>query len=257
MLKSDPAFTIIARTEPFSELTPPHMQSLASLCRMRRYAKGETIFHMGEAGDALYGIKTGRVRTTIISPEGKEMTLNLFGPLSTFGVVGFLDGGPRMATAVSLEPSEIFRLPRGEFLAFIRTHPEVAVHVIGYLCGKLRSIKERVGETALLPLAASSPIACLHSPRSSATASPPRRSNWRASSAPAAKVSIGNCRTGSARRSCRFTAAASSFSTMPASNRKRLRWAPDHGIRQMNSSNFPLGPRGKRSRNWPMVILKG
>ncbi|TMJ41056.1 MAG: Crp/Fnr family transcriptional regulator [Alphaproteobacteria bacterium] len=155
MLKSDPAFTIIARTEPFSELTPPHMQSLASLCRMRRYAKGETIFHMGEAGDALYGIKTGRVRTTIISPESKEMTLNLFGPQSTFGVVGFLDGGPRMATAVSLEPSEIFRLPRGEFLAFIRTHPEVAVHVIGYLCGKLRSIKERVGETALLPLAAS------------------------------------------------------------------------------------------------------
>lgn len=155
MLKSDPAFTIIARTEPFSELTPPHMQSLAGLCRMRRYAKGETIFHMGEAGDALYGIKTGRVRTTIISPEGKEMTLNLFGPQSTFGVVGFLDGGPRMATAVSLEPSEIFRLPRGEFLAFIRTHPEVAVHVIGYLCGKLRAIKERVGETALLPLAAS------------------------------------------------------------------------------------------------------
>jgi CRP/FNR family transcriptional regulator, cyclic AMP receptor protein len=155
MLKSDPVFTIIARTEPFSELTPPNMQSLAGLCRMRRYAKGETIFRMGEAGDALYGIKTGRVRTTIISPEGKEMTLNLFGPQSTFGVVGFLDGGPRMATAVSLEPSEIFRLPRGEFLAFIRTHPEVAVHVIGYLCGKLRSIKERVGETALLPLAAS------------------------------------------------------------------------------------------------------
>jgi len=155
MLKSDPVFTIIARTEPFSELTPPHMQSLAGLCRMRRYTKGETIFHMGEAGDALYGIKVGRVRTTIISPEGKEMTLNLFGPQSTFGVVGFLDGGPRMATAVVLEPSEIFRLPRGEFLAFIRTHPEVAVHVIGYLCGKLRSIKERVGETALLPLAAS------------------------------------------------------------------------------------------------------
>jgi CRP/FNR family cyclic AMP-dependent transcriptional regulator len=155
MLKSDPAFTIIARTEPFSELTPPHMQSLAGLCRMRRYAKGETIFHMGAAGDALYGIKTGRVRTSIISPEGKEMTLNLLGPQSTFGVVGFLDGGPRMATAVSLEPSEIFRLPRGEFLAFIQTHPEVAVHVIGYLCGKLRAIKERVGETALLPLAAS------------------------------------------------------------------------------------------------------
>lgn len=155
MLKTDPVFTIIAKTEPFSELTPPHMQSLAGLCRMRRYARGEVIFHMGEAGDALYGIKTGRVRTAIISPEGKEMTLNLFGPQSTFGVVGFLDGGPRMASAVALEPSEIFRLPRAEFLAFIRAHPEVAVHVIGYLCGKLRSIKERVGETALLPLAAS------------------------------------------------------------------------------------------------------
>jgi CRP/FNR family cyclic AMP-dependent transcriptional regulator len=155
MLKTDPIFTIIAKTEPFSELMPPHTQFLAGLCRMRRYGKGETVFRMGEAGDALYGVKTGRVRTTIISPDGKEMTLNLFGPQSTFGVVGFLDGGPRMASAVALEPSEIFRLPRGEFLAFIQAHPEVAVHVIGYLCGKLRSIKERVGETALLPLAAS------------------------------------------------------------------------------------------------------
>ena len=155
MLKTDPVFTIIARTEPFSELSSPHMQSLAGLCRMRRYGKGEIIFHMGEAGDALYGIKSGRVRTTILSPDGREMTLNLFGPQATFGVVGFLDGGPRMATAVVLEPSEIFRLPSSDFLAFIKAHPEVAVHVIGYLCGKLRAIKERVGETALLPLAAS------------------------------------------------------------------------------------------------------
>jgi CRP/FNR family cyclic AMP-dependent transcriptional regulator len=154
MLKTDPVFAIIAKTEPFSELKSPHMQSLAGLCRMRRYAKGEVIFHMGEAGDALYGIKSGRVRTTIISPEGKEMTLNLFGPQSTFGVVGFLDGGPRMATALVVEPAEIFRLPRSAFLSFIEAHPEVAVQVIGYLCGKLRQIKERIGETALLPLAA-------------------------------------------------------------------------------------------------------
>lgn len=154
MLKSDPVFAIISKTEPFSELATPNMQSLAGLCRMRRYAKGEVIFHMGELGDALYGIKSGRVRTTIVSPEGKEMTLNLFGPQSTFGVVGFLDGGPRMATALVVEPAEIFRLPRQAFLSFIEAHPEVAVHVIGYLCGKLRQIKERVGETALLPLAA-------------------------------------------------------------------------------------------------------
>lgn len=154
MLKSDPVFAIISKTEPFSELTAPNMQALAGLCRMRRYAKGEVVFHMGEPGDALYGIKSGRVRTIIVSPEGKEMTLNLFGPQSTFGVVGFLDGGPRMATALVIEPAEIFRLPRQAFLSFIQAHPEVAVHVIGYLCGKLRQIKERVGETALLPLAA-------------------------------------------------------------------------------------------------------
>jgi CRP-like cAMP-binding protein len=154
MLKTDPVFAIISRTEPFSELSAPHMQSLAGLCRMRRYGKSEVIFHMGEAGDALYGIKTGRVRTSIVSSEGKEMTLNLFGPKSTFGVVGFLDGGPRMATAVVVEPAEIFRLPRNAFIAFIEAHPEVAVHVIAYLCGQLRQIKERVGETALLPLAA-------------------------------------------------------------------------------------------------------
>src|SRR5262245_41144650 len=154
MLKTDPVLAIIARTEPFSELKAPHAQALASLCRMRRYGKGETIFHMGEAGDALYGIKTGRVRTSILSSDGKEMTLNLFGPKSTFGVVGFLDGGPRMATAMVVGPSEIFRLPRDAFLAFIEAHPEVAVHVIAYLCGKVRQIKERVGETALLPLAA-------------------------------------------------------------------------------------------------------
>ncbi len=155
MLKTDPVLNIIARTEPFSELASPNMQSLAGLCRLRRYAKSEIIFHMGEPGDALYGIRSGRVRTIILSPDGREMTLNLFGPQSTFGVVGFLDGGPRMASAIVLEPSEIFRLPRADFLSFIQAHPEVAVHVIGYLCGKLRAIKERVGETALLPLSAS------------------------------------------------------------------------------------------------------
>ena len=63
MLKTDPVFTIIARTEPFSELSSPNMQSLAALCRMRRYGKGEIIFHMGEPGDALYGIKSSSAQS--------------------------------------------------------------------------------------------------------------------------------------------------------------------------------------------------
>ena len=52
MLQSDPVFAIIARTEPFSELSGPHTHSLAGLCRMRRYGKGEVIFQAVRFGVA-------------------------------------------------------------------------------------------------------------------------------------------------------------------------------------------------------------
>ena len=65
------------------------------------YPKGQTIFTQGEPADAVFYIAKGRVKITVISPQGKEAVVAILGPDDFFGE-GCLAGQPRrMATVRS------------------------------------------------------------------------------------------------------------------------------------------------------------
>ena len=83
-----------------AHLTPPIIAALANVAAPRHYQSGAVIFTEGDPDNALYMVEHGKVKICRYSKEGREQTLNLFGPGDTFNDVAALDGGPSPATAL-------------------------------------------------------------------------------------------------------------------------------------------------------------
>src|SRR4051812_8483684 len=83
----------------FAALTPDERRNLTPCFRVREVPAGDAFFWVGEPGDELFVIRSGRVSISVPDHGGQEITLAELGPGSMFGEIALLDGGPRTATA--------------------------------------------------------------------------------------------------------------------------------------------------------------
>src|SRR5881296_3286793 len=79
----------------FASLIEEDAQELMNLTKRRSFRSGEVIFHRDDPGQVLYLIKEGKVKICLISPEGQEISLVVFGKGECFGEFAILDGLPR------------------------------------------------------------------------------------------------------------------------------------------------------------------
>jgi CRP/FNR family transcriptional regulator/CRP/FNR family cyclic AMP-dependent transcriptional regulator len=123
--------------------------------RRRRFRRGEVIFHRDDPGDCLYLIDSGTVKIALRSEDDREVILTLLGAGDYFGELAVLDGLPRSADAIAVEPAELLQLPRGAFLAFLEANHGVAVRLLSALSRDyVRRLTDTVGDAAFLDLPA-------------------------------------------------------------------------------------------------------
>lgn len=139
---------LLAQIPLFSGMAPGELDGLAVIIRLHRYPAGETIFHEGDAGTALYIIEKGEVKIVLGSAEGKEVVLSLLGPGDFFGELALFDGEPRSADAVAKETSQLLIIRREDFLRFLADHPQVAMSLLAILSRRLRRTDELVRDAA-------------------------------------------------------------------------------------------------------------
>jgi CRP/FNR family transcriptional regulator, cyclic AMP receptor protein len=76
----------------------------------RVYRKGQPVFVQGDRADSVFFIQHGKVKVTVLSPQGKQAVIALLGTGDFFGE-GCLAAQPvRMATATPLTECSIVRL---------------------------------------------------------------------------------------------------------------------------------------------------
>ena len=114
--------------------------------RKRTFRSGEVIFHRDDPGQVLYVIKEGKVKICLISPEGQEISLVVFGKGECFGEFALLDGLPRSADAIALEKVECYTLQRSDFHRAIIKNPKIAIQVLEELSKRLTALERLCGE---------------------------------------------------------------------------------------------------------------
>lgn len=134
----------------FANLADEDLYELMNAAKRRAFRSGEVIFHRDDPGQVLYMIKEGKVKICIISPDGQEISLAVFGKGECFGEFALLDGLPRSADAVALEKVECYTLQRSDFHNAIMKNPRIAIQVLEALTKRLRNTDNMVEDLIFL-----------------------------------------------------------------------------------------------------------
>lgn len=136
----------------FDGLDAEILDQVLEVATTRRLGRGETLFQKGDPGDRLFGVLSGRLKVYTTSPEGKEVTLNLFREGQFFGEIALLDELPRTADAMTMTACELLVIHRRDFVPLIEAEGRLAMHIIHLLCQRVRNTSEMLEDAAFLPL---------------------------------------------------------------------------------------------------------
>jgi len=128
----------------FASLTDDAAVELRNLLAIKDVSASTELFHKGDTGNAMYLIETGRVRISIVDEDEKEITLAELAQGDFFGEMSIIDGRQRSADAKVIENARLAVLSRPDFLAFVRSNPDVALGMLGALSDRLRRTDELI-----------------------------------------------------------------------------------------------------------------
>ncbi len=113
------------------------------------FPKNTVLVQEGDKNDQLYVVISGRLKVFLADADGKEIVIDSLGPRQFFGEMA-LDGEPRSASVITVEPSSLCVIQKVEFKRFLAEHSEAAFALIYALIRRARNLTRTVGNLALL-----------------------------------------------------------------------------------------------------------
>jgi CRP/FNR family cyclic AMP-dependent transcriptional regulator len=142
MAKTAPA---TGSTTPLAEET---MSAIAATGVIRNFPKNAVLINEGDTADSLFIVLSGRVKVFASNAAGREIVLSFFGPGEYVGEMS-LDGSPRSASVMTMEPTSCAIVTRASFREFVLAYPDFALHLIEKLIQRVRITTETVKSLAL------------------------------------------------------------------------------------------------------------
>ena len=131
------------------DIADPFVRELASLGRVRSYPKNSVFITEGDSSDSLFVVLKGKVKVFVSDNEGHEMILDTHGPGEYVGEMA-LDGNPRSANVMTLEPTSFSVVARDPIREAIRQNPDFALEMIARIIDRARLATNSVKHLALL-----------------------------------------------------------------------------------------------------------
>lgn len=127
----------------------PEIGRLAARGILRSYRKNTIILNEGEAGDSLFVLLEGQVKVYATDENGREITYGTIQAGDYFGEMS-LDGGPRSASIMTLEPCLCSLVSRAAVQQHLADEPDFAFSLVTQVIRRARSATETARQMALL-----------------------------------------------------------------------------------------------------------
>ena len=130
----------------FQGLSSRQLGKIMQVIQKRQYFAGEILFREGQAGRAVFIVRSGAVELTRNLPGGKSRVLGRLGPGQIFGEMALLEDRPRTATARVLEDGEVALLYTATLETLIRRNARIGVKVLHNIAVMLALLLRRTNE---------------------------------------------------------------------------------------------------------------
>jgi CRP/FNR family cyclic AMP-dependent transcriptional regulator len=127
----------------------PELRTLAQRGTLRSYPKKTVVINEGEIGDNLFVLLKGSVKVFSMDENGREITYGRIHSGDYFGEMS-LDGGPRSASVITLEPCTCAVLSRSDVSEHLVDEPGFAINLVVQVIRRARSATEAARNMALL-----------------------------------------------------------------------------------------------------------
>ncbi len=134
----------LRKTEIFKCLDDEAFELVSNLVKWKQFRKGVEVIPYKDTGDEVYFIESGKVRITIFSFSGKEISYQELGPGEMFGELSAIDQMPRAANVITLEIARIGVISRSDYWGLIERYPSVAAAALKRLASMVRFLVDRV-----------------------------------------------------------------------------------------------------------------
>jgi CRP-like cAMP-binding protein len=106
------------------------------------YRKDQNVYTQGDPADSVFYIRSGKVKATVVSEQGKEAVVALLGADDFFGE-GCLAGQPlRLSTASAMAQCVIVRIAKADITRVIHEEPAFAELFISHLLARNSRVEE-------------------------------------------------------------------------------------------------------------------
>lgn len=144
-----PAPTLSGNPEGLIAELPARLRPLAQRGAVRSYKKNSVIINEGDVGESLFVLLHGRVKAYATDETGREITYGNIDSGDYFGEMS-LDGGPRSASVITLEPCICAVVTRSSVREHLVAQPEFAMELVTQVIRRARSATETARKMALL-----------------------------------------------------------------------------------------------------------
>jgi CRP/FNR family cyclic AMP-dependent transcriptional regulator len=107
-------------------LTDDERAAFRALGRVRRFAKGEAIFHEGDDAGGVVAVVSGTVKVSLIGVGGREVVLRFSGSGELVGELAAVGDRPRTANVTAVGPVEAILVRAADFRRLALEHPRIA-----------------------------------------------------------------------------------------------------------------------------------
>lgn len=125
------------------------LSRLAASAAWKVYPPNAVIFWEGDIESNLYYLQYGSLKAIKTAPDGREQVLRFVHEGEVFNEIGVLAKKPNPATAVALEESGIWLIPRHALEEIVLTHPKIAMQIIENMADKIISLVSLAADLSL------------------------------------------------------------------------------------------------------------
>jgi CRP-like cAMP-binding protein len=142
----------LMRSEIFKVLGETDLDTIVARAAIKRVARGAPILRRGDANAGMVIVVTGRVRISVVSEDGKEVTLTVLGNGEVLGEMSLLDGEAVSADVTAQEDCVLMVIERAQFLNLLRQNSDLCLHLMSVLTRRLRRANAALEDMANLDL---------------------------------------------------------------------------------------------------------
>lgn len=128
----------------FSDIPDRDIEMLEQVAETVEVRRRNTVWEPGDPSNTIYVLRSGIIKVSKVSEEGRELTLHFFTRDNLFGELSLVSDQPHDTVAEAFEDSHLLAFSKDDFTRVMMRTPTLAMRMIKLVGERRRKLEDRV-----------------------------------------------------------------------------------------------------------------